>query len=378
MVNDSNFDPDAYIAAKTAPTGGFDPDAYIAAKTASDPKGGVPTQVDTDPTGAQSMAFERSPEYPNSRMTDPTIADVGMVQGIAGLAKGAAGLGLRGAGAALNAVPATENIVPTIGNTANDMLLKSMGARGTQIKAMGGLEEARDAANVAREAGMDKVFSTEIGRRNALENTIAQHGEEIGNLRKQAGPASPNILDQVAQNLTKKYNPANADVYSSEAKDIPQALSTIRGTNVPLTNADISQGITKLNKYNTGARTLQPTNALSDVANQTSAANDVEIIQKLGPVEGQKYLEALNNESGGFKLKAPFERGAERLAIGAQGMGGGMLGGLTKRIMNAGGYRAASKGLNSLYEGMNETPNLAPTGRSALEAYLAKKREEQP
>jgi hypothetical protein len=323
-----------------------------------------------------------SPETPNEPgLQDVSVPDAMMVQGLGGLAKAGAGLGMRGVGAALEAIPATENIVPTIENTSNDLLLKGLGARGMQIKSMGGLEKARDAADVAREAGMGKVFSTELGRKAALEDTIAEHGKEIGALRKQAGTASPGIMDQVKQDLMAKYNPANADVLSKEAPQVQKGLNTIQGMGrppvgpaLPQTNAQIAQGITKLNQFATGAKQLQPVNALTDVANSASAANNADIAQKLGSDEALKYIKALHNESGAFKLQQPLERGAERLAVGGQQ--GGTLANMAKKVMNMGGYRATSQGLNALHGALTapmDLTNIPPAAAKSLLAYLSQK-----
>lgn len=319
-----------------------------------------------------------SPMNPNEPgLQDVSVPDAMMIQGVGGLTKAGAGLAMKGVGAGLDALPLTENIVPTIENTSNDLLLKGLGTRGMQIKGMGGLEKARDAADVAREAGMDKVFSTEIGRREALQDLIAKHGKEIGNLRQQAGTASPDIFNQVEQNLMAKYNPANADVLSSQAPQIGKSINYVRNTagEVP-TNAGIAKGITGLNEYATGAKQLQPINAMTDVANQMSAANNAEIAQKLGSDKALDYIKALHNESGGFKLTQPFERGAERMAVGS-GQGQGTLMSLLQKVKDAGGYRAASKGLNALHEGLAGPVNLSNVPPSALKAYLAQQAEEE-
>lgn len=351
-----DFNPDVYLADKTAsdPNGGFNPDAYLAEKSPP-----------------------YSPETPNEPgLQDVSVPDAMAVQGLAGLGKAAAGTALRGVGAGLDALPLTENIVPTIGNTSNDLLLKGLGTRGMQIKGMGGLEKARDAADVAREAGMDKVFSTEIGRREALQNLIGQHGKEIGSLREQAGTASPDIFDQVEKNLMAKYNPANQDVLSAQAPQVGKSINLVRNAagEVP-TNAGIAKGLTQLNNYAVGAKQLQPINAMTDVANNMSAANNAEIAQKLGSDKALDYLKALHNESGGLKLTQPFERGAERMAVGS-GQGQGTLMALIQKIKDAGGYRAASKGLNALHEGLAGPVDLSNLPPNALKVYLAQKAEE--
>jgi len=195
-VTDNSFvGPDTPMAA--SPTGGADPN----------PPG---------PTAAETLAFEKSPNYPTAAMTDATVPDAMMVDAGAGLAGNALGAGARGVGAALDAIPATKNIVPSVEDAANDALLKSIGTSAGQIKQAGkalpigeALEGARNTAKVGRMAGLDDIMSTERGRTANLQNLINQQGQKIGALRNEAGVASPNILDQVKNELMAKYHPGN-------------------------------------------------------------------------------------------------------------------------------------------------------------------------
>ena len=346
--------------------------------TAEDLKGLSWDDAPPAPEELKTVSPPYSPMNPNEPgLQDVSVPDAMMVQGVGGLAKAGAGLAMKGAGAALNTMPLTENIVPTLENTSNDLLLKGLGTRGLQIKGMGGLEKARDAADVAREAGMGDVFSTEMGRREGLQNLIAKHGKEIGALRQEAGTASPDIFNQVEKDVMAKYNPVNQDVLSSQAPQVGKSINTVRNAAgaVP-TNAGIANGITDLNKFATGAKSLQPINAMTDVANQMSSANNAEIAQKLGSDKALQYLKALHNESGGFKLTQPFERGAERAAVGS-GQGQSSLMALLQRIKDAGGYRAASKGLNTLHGALAGPIDLSTLPPAALKAYLANKAEEE-
>ena len=295
------------------------------------------------------------------------------------------------AGGALNAIPATKNIVPSIGDAANDALLKSIGTSAGQIKQAGkalpigeALDQARETASVGRQAGLDNVFSTERGRTTGLQNLINQQGQKIGALRNEAGAASPSILDQVKQQLMAKYNPANADVLSGETGDIEKGINTIKNANKPpvgpqnqLSNADIAKGITKLNKYNAGAKALQPVNGLTDVANTASKLNNAEIAAKLGPEKAAQYQEALKQEAAGFHLAPMIERGLNREAVARVG-GKGFLQNALQKAMDAGGYRAASKGLNAVHDVMNTTPQAATTPAiQNLVRYLATQKDEE-
>src|ERR1700687_5718007 len=83
---------------------------------------------------------------------------------LTGLVGGVAKLAGRGVGSPLEALPTTKNIVPTIQDVADDMLLKSLGTRASQIRQVGGLEAARDAAKVGRMGGGDQIFCNGGGR----------------------------------------------------------------------------------------------------------------------------------------------------------------------------------------------------------------------
>lgn len=289
--------------------------------------------------------------YPVATYTDPSVSDAMNVMGVAGLAKTGAGLAARGIGAGLEAVPLTKNIVPSIGDTANDMLLKGLGARFGQVERTGGIDAARAAAKFARQAGADEIFSTERGSREAIKKLIQSEGKTIGGLRQEAGQASSDIFNPLEQKLNTRYNPAAEDVYSAQAPHVSQGLNTIKNVAGPEpTHAKIAEGITNLNNFITkeGAA-KRPINALSDVANKASAANDAEIIQALGPDKGQAYLKALETEHGAFQIKPFIEKGATREALSRGGGHKGILMNLVQKAADSGGYRAASQGLNALH-----------------------------
>lgn len=354
-MDDNSFNPDIYLADKTAsdPSGGFNPDQYLA---------------------------EKSPPYkpmdPNEPgLQDVSIPDAMMVQGVGGLAKAGAGLAAKGVGAGLEAI--SPNLVPSIGDISDDMLLKGMGTRAGQIKQLGGLEAARDAADVGRQAGAADVFSTERGRMQNLQGLIKNQGQKIGQLRQEAGNAPTDVYDKVKQSLMAKYNPTNPDVYSSQLPKIDESLNTVKNVanEAQPTHAGISKGITELNDYATGEKLRQPVNAFTDVANNLSAENNSGIAQSLGADKAKEYLDALHNESGAFHLQPVLEKGMAREAV-ARGGGKGILQSLIQKGADAGGYRAASKGFNALHGALTETPDLSGVPQNALRAYLAQKADE--
>jgi len=320
-------------------------------------------------------------QSPGALATDPTVSDYMNITGAGGLAKTGLKLGARAIGKGLNAMPFTKNIVSAIGDTADDMLLKGLGTRAAQSRQIGGIEEAREAAKIGRRAGADDIFSTERGSREALGKLIKTEGEKIGALRKEAGKAPTDIYQQVEKELMKKYNPLKPDVYSAGKPKVELGLNTIKNVaaeEIP-THANIAKGITDLNTFAVGEKLIQPNTPLAQVANKMSAASNAGIVQSLGPIKGKEYLDALKTESGAFHLKPFIERGAEREALSRGG--GNIISGLIQKAADAGGYRAASKGLNIVHEAMS-TPaelkaSIASKGFMAqeLEDYLKKKYE---
>jgi len=358
------------------------PEGYQLDSPSNTVQGNVPAGYKLDNTESPAfdpMAVEKESgnTYPNARMTDVSIPDAMAVQGIGGLAKTGAGLAARGVGAALDAMPLTENLTQTVGDTADDMLLKGIGTSAGQVKQVDGIEAARDAAQVGRRAGLDDIFTTDIGRKAALQNTLSTEGKQIGDLRAAAGKPSPSMLDQVGASLKAKYNPVNPDVLSSQAPQVDLSLNRIKNVaGSDPTHASIAEGITDLNNYATGEKVRQPVNAMTDVANKASAANNAEIAQSLGSDKAASYLDALHNETGAFHLKPMLERGFNREAV-SRGGGKNILQSLIQKVADNGGYRAASKGLDAVHGALTETPDLSTLGPNALKAYLAQKADEE-
>jgi len=360
-----DFNPDVYLSQKTATQngGGFDPDQYIAEKSPP-----------------------YSPETPNEPgLQDVSIPDAMMVQGIGGLAKAGGEGVLKGIGAGLDALPATKNIVPAIEDTSNDLLLRSLGTRSGQIKNLAnsampgsGLQAARDAASLGRQAGVGDIFSTQRGRLASLGNVINENGQQIGALRQEAGAASPDIYNQVAEQVSKKYNPANADLLSPQAGKIGKAINLVKNTAAEPapTHAGVAKGVTELNDFIRGESLRRPTGAMADVAGNLSDINNQQIAQSLGPDKAKQYLDALHNESGAFHLKPLLERGAERQSVGAQGSGGPLS--LLHRGINNAIYRGGSKGLDALHGALANGPDLSQIPPDAMKTLLSYLSEQEP
>lgn len=362
-----DFNPDEYLAKNSlADASKFDPDAYLAKNEAfSQNRENIEPGVmgDTVPTEQKLL-----------NNTTSALSGATLPSAVTGLVKG--GMSLLGKG--LNN-PLTKNIVPAIGDTADDMLLKGLGTRPGQARQLGGIEEAREAAKLGRRAGADDVFSTERGSRAQLKQLIDKEGNTIGGLRKEAGAAPSDYYEALKQDLMQKYDPKLPDVYSAGKPKVDIGLNTIKNKAaeaVP-THANIAKGITDLNKFAVGEKLIQPNTPLAEVAKRAAGANDAGIVQSLGPVKGKQYLDALKTESGAFHLKPFVERGAEREAL-SRGGHGNIISSVLQKLADSGGYRAASKGLNAVHEGLSAPlPNLAPVAANVpnqqLEEYLKNK-----
>lgn len=85
---------------------------------------------------------------------------------------------------------------------------------------------------------------------------------------------------------------------------------------------DIANKVTQMNKFaKSQTKLLQPSNAITDVANAASAKNDSALVQSLGSEKGLDYVRALGNFSDSEKMmkilenKLAYETGASRNRI---------------------------------------------------------------
>lgn len=317
-------------------------------------------------TAEESFDFERGPNYPESGATDPTISDAMNLTGGASLLKGGASLLGKAAMTGLGKVLPT-NIVKSVGESADEQLIKSLGGRVPATTTPQQLEDLKGAARAGRKAGLGDVFSTQAGRREGLSNHVAQEGKTIGELRKAGGAADSDALEQVAK------DPAMRNYYREglESKGLPavnDALGTAKGViedagGVP-THESIAKAATKLNRLGTKNKMYQSDAPMTDVANSLSGKNNADLVQKLGPEKGLEYTKALENESDLFKLEKLVNKGDVR----EMNQKGGFAGSLINPIKESTTHRALSKGLNSAYEGMNTPVDIAGRAKGLLPA----------
>lgn len=301
---------------------------------------------DTSLAHTDPDTFERSSEYPTAAMTDPTIDDAMIAQGVGGLAKGAGGMALKGATKALG-----ETIVPTLERSAGNQALRSLGASVGQVRQMGS-EAAREAGKYGLDNGLVDVFSSEIGRDAKLKALTEATGSKIGDLRKAAGPTSPGMAEDLSKQLTPKYSEG---VYSGEKGALKKALQEV--ANTPGTHADMAKTATKLNDYASKTGLVQPTNAATDVANSLSRANNEGIVRSLGSDKGKEYLDTLQDFSKQKPIEQFMARGEAKEAAGRGS--NTAYGSVTGFIKNTVGHRAGAKLADSLAEAGKSAVNFS-------------------
>lgn len=266
---------------------------------------------------------------------------------------GAGQLAARGVGAALNAVPLTENIVPTIEQTANNQTLKGFGGTMGQLKQMeevGGRQALDEAAQYARNKGLGDVFTTSLGRTKNLESLLKSTGEKLGSLRKEAGPASSNVIGDVLANPKANLNEYLGEgLASGELPMIDKAIADIQRIAGPNpTYADLANAATYINKQAAGNKLYQPVTAATDVANALSDVNNQGIAQTLGSEKAKQYVNTLAEQQKLHPLEHLQQRGELRQAGGRGGIGLQMV----QKLADEFGYRTAAKMLATVHDSL--------------------------
>lgn len=266
---------------------------------------------------------------------------------------GAGQLGMKGAGMALNAMPATENMLPTLQKIANNQTLKSMGGSIGQLKQMeeaGGRSALDNAAQFARDKGIADVFSTGIGRDKLVEKLLKNTGQKVGQLRTEAGPASPDILNKIISNPK-----SNIDTYlgeglaSEELPTVDKALADIKRIAGPNpTHADLAKAATYINEHAAGNKLYQPVTAATDVANALSDENNQGIAQTLGADKAKQYVSALEDQQKLHPIEHLQKRGELREAGGRGGIGMQ----LVQRLADEVGYRLSAKTISAIHDSL--------------------------
>lgn len=332
-----------------------------------------------------NFAMEGSPAYPNSNITDPTINDASTVLGGAQTAKLAGGLGLRAAGALsdsiipalsesnlpiANMLPNTKNIVPSIGEASDEALIKSMRGRVSGMNPA----DARISAQAGRSVGLDDIFSTSKGRREALKDAEDVVGGKIGATRKAAGNAPYGQEEAIRQDIERQYG--KDGVYNMNAIKKPLAdvgrLSGA-GLNTPPTYSGLADASTYLNHMAGSTGIKQADNAMTDVANANSRLNNQNMMADMSPQDAAKYQANLDRAGALYRLN-PIQKAGEAKTMNSAGGagGGGLLNSLiTNTIQRPAALRAASKGLDTLHTGLTELPNAVPAATTDLYSYLA-------
>lgn len=262
--------------------------------------------------------------------------------------------------------------VPQLNRMGRNQTLKGMGGSMSQIRQMATKGDMDAAAKFANEKGLNDVFSTSLGRENALGELESQTGSKLGALREEAGTAlnlSPEELKAkvLADPRMAKY--LGEGLQSGEARDIPRALADVTriGGEAP-SHAGLANAATELNQSAAGSKLYQPTNATTDVANIISRENNAGIASSLGPEKAEVYKQALGDYSKIEPLKHLQERGELREISGHNT---GLIG-TAKSLLPTGAItRGVAKGAYTIGGVTSKLMGLLSTNPAQLGKYAA-------
>jgi hypothetical protein len=213
------------------------------------------------------------------------------------------------------AAPVLDGAAETAGRYAGRMGENQMGKlHGTsayQFRQLG-RENFGDAMRASYEHGDANLLQGTIGREQAINERVAQLGNDIGDVRSQAaeaGPAmkGPEMADAIQKNLQADYSPSG--VKFDQAGRLQAQLDSISKMKDPSVE-DYAQRATDINHEASKNKLVQPTGTDTDVANQMAHINDEQIAKRLPP-EIQEHYQMLKDEFGNAKSIQPMELRAE-------------------------------------------------------------------
>jgi len=261
------------------------------------------------------------------------------------------------------AAPAIEPITDTAaqyaGRFGENNELKMLGGRGGQLGQLGP-EESRNVARASHDLGLDAMTLGPIGREQEIKSMLGQAGQEIGNIREEASqtpaPAPQSITQRIREELAPEYGPSG--VKASENAGLERVLNGIEQMQNP-TFSDYAQRATDLNKYASGNKLVQATNAETDVANALSRIND-ENIAKAAPESAEPYNQYKDTFST-LKEINPLEQKGEVREMSQRG-GASMFGAINKAIENAGGFKGMARAGFAAEDALKQVPTAARVG----------------
>lgn len=317
-----------------------------------------------------SDSFERSTDYPNSKVTDPTVSDIQMVQGVAGLGKAGLALGQDVAAGA----PAMKGMLNTAGEYAKrfgqNQAMKALGARSGQIGQVG-IPESRAIAQSMIDKGVVSPLRGPIGLEEKVEQLHQAAGQGVGQMRQMGdaqgtAPQMPEILQQVKQNLEGKYT-SGIDRGMAGLNKAREEVAK-GGTGSFVGNA---QKATDLNASAAANKIYRPQGATTDVADTISHMNNEALKKTLSPADYAKYESHLK-DYGDLNKVNQFIQSGERREMTGRG-GSSLLKTAADKTMDAFGNRMAAT-MGSTAGDILQSPQLANSvdqGQDAIKKLLA-------
>jgi len=238
--------------------------------------------------------------------------------------------------AATAAVP-VMGFAPELGQGVADTMAKYAGKFGegqmgklhgsspAQFRQLGG-ENFENAMRTSYEMGDANLTTGPIARRQAIQERVAQIGNDIGDLRQQAAEAGPSMsAQQMADAIKAKLGPdyAPGGVKFDQAGQLESELENVgKMQNPDIT--DFAQRATDMNKEAVKNKLTQPPGIKTDVANAMASINDEEIAKRLPPELNEDY-KTLKENFADTKPLLPMElrgEGKELLGKGSNTMFG--------------------------------------------------------
>lgn len=291
----------------------------------------APTEKGDFPDPSKPM-IETVKDYPTAAMTDVSVPDYLAVTGVTGLAKAAIPNAMK------------SWVQGQLERVAANQMLKSAGASIGQIRQLGP-EAAREAAQYGLKSGLGDVFTTGMGRDAKIKALQEATGKTIGEMRKAGGAVEENLAEKIGAKLRPEYE---TGLYAGEKGTLEKALEQVAKT--PQTHQDLAKTATKLNRYAAGNKMVQPTTAITDVANALSRENNALLAQKLGSDKAKQYVDALKEMEQQKILEKFMERG-EAMETASRG-GLTAFHSLKNLIADTFGHRAAAKGAQGLSQAL--------------------------
>jgi hypothetical protein len=253
------------------------------------------------------------------------------------------------------------------GRFGENQMGKLHGTSQAQFRQLG-RENFRPAMRSSYEMGDANLLQGSIGREQMINERIAGLGDEIGNVRAEAGAAGPamtpqEMADAIRQRATADFSPGGK--YFDEAGSFEKNLANIKA--MPEGGIEnFADRASAIKSVASGNKMRMPVNAETNVASEMSHINDAEIAKRLSP-EMQEHYDLLKDEFGNAKSLKPMELRAEGKE--ALGTSPNTLFGTVKGIAHAavGGPKLGAQagfGAESLLKGYGNSSGL-PSGAIA-------------